>query len=123
VLGKEFKKMPATSIDYGIAERAPNMAVVPSDCGWSDVGSFNALPEVRPTDANGNVAEGEALLIDSKGSVVLAGQERLVAVVGMKDVVVVDAGDAILVLPKDKSQDVRKVVEALKANKKRAGLA
>lgn len=123
VLAKEFKKMPATSIDYGIAERAPNIAVVPSSCGWSDVGSFNALPEVRPTDANGNVAEGEALLIDSTGSVVLAGPKRLVAVVGMKDVVVVDAGDAILVLPKDKSQDVRKVVEALKANKRRAHLA
>lgn len=123
VLGKEFKKMPATSIDYGVAERAPNMAVVPASCGWSDVGSFNALPEVRATDANGNVAEGEALLIDSTGSIVLAGDKRLVAVVGMKDVVVVDAGDAILVLPKDKSQDVRKVVEALKANKKRVSLA
>ncbi|HEY0883020.1 MAG TPA: mannose-1-phosphate guanylyltransferase [Archangium sp.] len=123
VLGKEFKKMPATSIDYGVAERAPNMAVVPASCGWSDVGSFNALPEVRATDANGNVAEGEALLIDSTGSIVLAGEKRLVAVVGMKDVVVVDAGDAILVLPKDKSQDVRKVVEALKLNKKRVSLA
>ncbi len=116
VLAKQFKKMPATSIDYGVAEKAPNIAVVPASCGWSDVGSFNALPEVRPLDAAGNVAEGNALLIDTSGSVVLAGK-RLVAVVGMKDVVVVDTGDALLVLPKDKSQDVRKVVEALKAGK------
>lgn len=122
VLAREFKKMPATSIDYGVAERAPNIAVVPSSCGWSDVGSFNALPEVRPTDAAGNVAEGEALVIDSSGCVVLAGQKKLLAVVGMNDVVVIDAGDAILVLPKDKCQDVRKVVEALKAQKRLAHL-
>ncbi|MFT3713955.1 MAG: mannose-1-phosphate guanylyltransferase [Archangium sp.] len=120
-LKKHFKAMPATSIDYGVAEKAPNIAVVPSSCGWSDVGSFNAIPEVRPTDASGNVSEGNAFVIDTTGSVVLA-QKRPVAVVGMKDVVVVDAGDAILVLPKDKSQDVRKVVEALKAKKLTAHL-
>lgn len=122
VLAREFKKLPAISIDYGVAERAPNIAVVPSSCGWSDVGSFNALPEVRPTDQAQNVSEGETLLIDSSGCVVLAGS-RLLAVVGMKDVVVVDTGDAVLVLPKDKSQDVRKVVEALKAQKRLAHLA
>jgi mannose-1-phosphate guanylyltransferase len=120
-LKKYFKAMPATSIDYGVAEKAPNIAVVPSACGWSDVGSFNAIPEVRPTDAQGNVSEGNAFVIDTTGSVVLA-QKRPVAVVGMTDVVVVDAGDAILVLPKSKSQDVRKVVEALKAKKLTAHL-
>lgn len=119
VLKKEFAKMPATSIDYGIAEKAPNIAVVPSSCGWSDVGSFNALPDVRTKDGNGNVSEGQAIVIDSSGCIVLAGN-RTVAVVGMTDVVVVDAGDAVLVLPKDKSQDVRKVVEALKAKKLKA---
>lgn len=119
VIKKQFGKMPATSIDYAVAEKATNIAVVPSSCGWSDVGSFNALPEVRPQDADGNVAEGSAIVIDSKGCVVLAGK-RTVAVVGMNDVVVVDAGDAILVLPKNKSQDVRKVVEALKAKKLKA---
>ncbi len=117
VLAKAFKKMPAISIDYGVAEKAANIAVVPASCGWSDVGSFNALPEVRPTDEHGNVTQGElAFVLDSSGCVVLGGK-RPVAVVGMKDVVVVDAGDAVLVLPKDRSQDVRKVVEALKAKK------
>ncbi len=118
VLKREFLKMPSTSIDYGIAERASNMVVVPSSCGWSDVGSFNALPEVRPTDANGNVVSGkETIVIDSKGCVVLGEAGRVVAVVGMTDVVVIDTGDSVLVLPKNKSQDVRKVVEALKAKK------
>lgn len=117
VLAREFKKLPATSIDYAVAEKAANIRVVPCDCGWSDVGSFNALPEVRQHDADGNVVQAKlGFVIDSKGCVVL-GQDRPIAVVGMTDVVVVDAGDAILVLPKDKSQDVRKVVEALKQRK------
>lgn len=117
-LKKQWAKMPSQSIDYGIAEKvAANIAVVPGDFGWSDVGSFNALPEVRAKDERGNVVDGKgAIVIDSNGCVVLA-QERTVAVVGLTDVVVVDAGDAVLVLPKDKSQDVRKVVEALKAKK------
>jgi mannose-1-phosphate guanylyltransferase len=114
---KTFAKMPATSIDYGVAERADNIAVLPGSFGWSDVGSFNALAEVRPLDASGNVLEGLGIVIDSRNCVVLAGTKRPVAVVGMNDTVVVDAGDAILVLPAARSQDVRKVVEALKARK------
>ncbi len=118
VLKRAWKKMPSTSIDYGVAEKAENIAVVPGDFGWSDVGSFAALPEVRAQDAHGNVVEGSgAIVIDSQGCVVVA-RERPLAVVGMKDVVVVDAGDAVLVLPREKSQDVRKVVEALKAERK-----
>lgn len=116
VVKREFPKMPATSIDYGVAEKASNIAVVPSRCGWSDVGSFNALAEVRPLDEAGNVSVGANLLIDSAGCVVV-GKDKPIAVVGMRDVVVVDAGDALLVLPKANSQDVRKVVEALKAKK------
>lgn len=113
-----FAQMPATSIDYGVAEKAKNVAVVPGDFGWSDVGSFNALPEVRPLDAQGNLKVGaRTLLLDTHGSVVLGGDTRVLAVVGMTDVVVVDAGDAVLVLPKNRSQDVRLVVEALKAGK------
>ncbi|MBL8923578.1 MAG: mannose-1-phosphate guanylyltransferase [Myxococcaceae bacterium] len=116
VVKREFPKMPATSIDYGVAEKASNIAVVPSRCGWSDVGSFNALAEVRPLDDAGNVSVGPNLLIDSAGCVVV-GKDKPIAVVGMRDVVVVDAGDAMLVLPKANSQDVRKVVEALKTKK------
>jgi mannose-1-phosphate guanylyltransferase len=117
VLKRVFPKLPSISIDYGVMEKASNIAVLPGDFGWSDVGSFAAIPEVRPTDARGNVVSGEAIVVDSQGCVVLA-DKRPVAVVGLTDVVVVDAGDAILVVPKDKSQDVRKVVEELKARKR-----
>lgn len=117
VLKRVFPKLPSISIDYGVMEKAENIAVLPGDFGWSDVGSFAAIPEVRSADAQGNVVSGEAVVVDSQGCVVLA-EKRPVAVVGLTDVVVVDAGDAVLVVPKDKSQDVRKVVEALKARKR-----
>ncbi len=117
-LAKIFPKLPSVSIDYGVMEKAEKLAVVPGDFGWSDVGSFEAMPEVRKKDAAGNVVSGKgALVLESEGCVVLAGEDRPVAVVGMKDVVVVDAGDAFLVVPKARSQEVRKAVEALRARK------
>ncbi len=117
VLNKVFPTLPSVSIDYGVAERASNIAVVPGDFGWSDVGAFNALPEVRQADERGNVVCGEgALVIDCDDCVIWA-DRRPLAVVGLSKVVVVDSGDAVLVLPAEKSQDVRKVVEALKARK------
>jgi len=87
---------------------------VPAEFGWSDVGSFAALSEVRQTDDLGNVVEGAALVIDGRDDVVLAQRRRPVAVIGVDDVVVVDSGDAILVVKKDRAQDVRKAVEELK---------
>ncbi|MBI3182342.1 MAG: mannose-1-phosphate guanylyltransferase [Myxococcales bacterium] len=117
VLAREFPRMPSVSIDYGVAEKARNVAVVPGDFGWSDIGSFAAISEVRPADSRGNVVAGEgAIVLDSDGCVVMGGRRPL-AVVGMSGAVVVDAGDAVLVLPKDRCQDVRKVVEALKERK------
>ncbi|MCI0574105.1 MAG: mannose-1-phosphate guanylyltransferase [Myxococcaceae bacterium] len=113
-LERLFPKFPSTSIDYGVMEKADNIAVVPGDFGWSDVGSFGAIPEVRPADARGNVVSGKgAVVVDCDGCVVLA-DGRPLAVVGLKDVVVVDSGDAILVVPREKAQDVRKAVDALK---------
>lgn len=112
-LKRVFPDCPSISIDYGVMEKSQRIAVVPADFGWSDVGSFAALPDVRPTDHLGNVAEGDALVIDGRNNVVLAGKARPVAVVGLDDVVVVDAGDAILVCRRDRAQDVRKAVEEL----------
>lgn len=112
-LAKIFPRLPSISIDYGVMEKAQNIVVVPAEFGWSDVGSFAALPEVRAADAAGNVTAGQALAIDSSGCVILADKQRPVAVIGMSDVVVVDAGDAILVCPRDRAQDVRKAVDEL----------
>jgi len=112
-LARVFPDCPSISIDYGVMEKSQRIAVVPADFGWSDVGSFAALPEVRETDHLGNVAEGDALVIDGRNNVVLATKHRPVAVVGIDDVVVVDAGDAVLVCRKDRAQEVRKAVDEL----------
>jgi mannose-1-phosphate guanylyltransferase len=112
-LRRVFPDCPSISIDYGVMEKSHRIAVVPADFGWSDVGSFAALPDVRPTDHLGNVAEGDALVLDGRNNVVVATRDRPVALVGVDDVVVVDAGDAILVTRRDRAQDVRRAVEEL----------
>jgi len=112
-LKRVFPECPSISIDYGVMEKSQRIAVVPADFGWSDVGSFAALPDVRATDHLGNVAEGDALVIDGRNNVVLAHGGRPVAVVGIEDAVVVDAGDAVLVCRRDRAQDVRKAVDEL----------
>jgi mannose-1-phosphate guanylyltransferase len=112
-LRRVFPNCPSISIDYGVMEKSKRIAVVPADFGWSDVGSFAALSDVRPTDDLGNVAEGDALVIDGRNDVVVAAGGRPVAVIGLEDVIVVDAGDAVLVCRRDRAQDVRKAVEEL----------
>ena len=113
-LKRVFPDCPSTSIDYGVMEKSHRIAVVPAEFGWSDVGSFAALSEVRPVDDQRNVTAGAALVIDGKENVVLGHGKRPLAVVGLDGVVVVDAGDAILVVRRDRAQDVRKAVEELR---------
>ena len=111
-----FARLPAISIDYGVMEKERRIAlVVGGGLGWSDVGSFAALPEVRALDARGNAVSGDAIAIDCDESVVLSEGKRLVAAVGVRGLCVVDSGDAVLVVPRERAQDVRRVVEELKA--------
>ena len=114
-----FPRLPSISIDYGVMEpestSTRRIALVAADeLGWSDVGSFATLPEVRQLDGQGNAVSGDALTIDCADCVVLAKAGRLVAVVGMKGTCIIDSGDALLVVPRDRAQDVRAIVEALK---------
>jgi mannose-1-phosphate guanylyltransferase len=113
-LKRVFPDCPSISIDYGVMEKSHRIAVVPADFGWSDVGSFAALSEVRPVDTLGNVTSGDALVIDGSNNVVLGHGKRPLALIGLDGVVAVDAGDAILVVRRDRSQDVRKAVEELR---------
>jgi mannose-1-phosphate guanylyltransferase len=113
VLARAFPRCPSQSIDYGVMERSSRIAVVPGDFGWSDVGSFAALSEVREADEAGNVVGGEVVILDGRDNIVLAG-DRTVAVIGADGLVVVDAGDAVLVCPRDRAQDVKKAVEELR---------
>jgi len=114
---KTFRDAPAVSIDYGVMEKASNLAVVPGNFGWSDVGSFSALWEVKPRDSQGNaVVGGRAVLVDCRNCLVISGS-RLVALAEMSDCVVVDSKDALLVIAKDKSQEVRRVVESVRTRR------
>jgi mannose-1-phosphate guanylyltransferase len=112
---------PAISVDYGIMEKAENVALIEAQFSWNDVGSWAALGKICAPDKNGNAlisscARGKTrgLLLDSSGCLVRS-EEKLIALVGMKDTVVVEAGNALLVCPRDRSQDVRRVLEELKA--------
>ena len=95
-------------------EASPNVAVVACAIGWSDIGSWRALWEVAEKDADGNATYGDVLLEDSCNSLVRS-EHTLVATVGLRDILVVETADAVLVAPMDRSQDVKKIVESLKA--------
>ena len=112
-LEEAYAEIKGISIDYGVMEGAKAAAVVPVQCGWSDVGSWNALGAVVQEDGDGNVVRGQTVLHETKNSVVYGTEDAVVAVVGMDGVVVVHTPDATLVLPKDRAQDVRKVIERL----------
>ncbi|HUH02526.1 MAG TPA: mannose-1-phosphate guanylyltransferase [Kofleriaceae bacterium] len=107
--------LPAVSIDYGVMERADDVITLPGDFGWSDVGSWSALGEYRAADEHGNITEGNAVVSSGRGNIVLADADHAVCVVGLDDLVVVQDGDAILVIPKSRAQDVRDAVAALRA--------
>ncbi|HEV2703973.1 MAG TPA: mannose-1-phosphate guanylyltransferase/mannose-6-phosphate isomerase, partial [Steroidobacteraceae bacterium] len=108
-----FEACPGDSIDYAVMEKTTGAVVVPLDAGWSDVGSWAALHEASEADAAGNVAHGDVLQEDSAGCYLYA-ESRLVATVGLQHHVVVETKDAVLVAPKDRVQDVKKLVNRLK---------
>src|SRR5690606_27969208 len=108
-----FGACPSDSIDYAVMEHTRNGAVVPLDCGWSDVGSWSSLWEVEGKDDSGNAASGDVLLHDTHNTYVRA-ESRLVATVGVDDLIVVETSDAVLVADKSRVQDVKHIVTALK---------
>ncbi|MDQ2702984.1 MAG: mannose-1-phosphate guanylyltransferase/mannose-6-phosphate isomerase [Pseudomonadota bacterium] len=107
-----FAATPAESIDYAVMERTDAAMVLPVDIGWNDVGSWSALWDVAERDADGNASHGDVIAVDSRNSFAYA--RRLVALVGVDDVVVVETDDAVLVARKDKVQQVKDVVALLK---------
>jgi mannose-1-phosphate guanylyltransferase/mannose-6-phosphate isomerase len=110
---KTFELCPSDSIDYAVMEKTSDAIVVPLDAGWSDVGSWAALHEACEADAHGNVSRGDVIAEDSQGCY-LYSESRLVAAVGLSDHVVVETKDAVLVAPKNRVQDVKKLVSRLK---------
>ena len=114
-----FMAIPAESVDYAVIEHLPNSDItinmVPLDAGWNDLGSWDAVWETTPTNNDGNALTGDVLSVDSSNNYVHA-SSRVVGLVGVNDIVVVETPDAILVADKERSQDVKKIVEQLKAD-------
>lgn len=114
-----FGRAPKKSIDYAVMERTKLAAVVPADMGWSDIGSWSAIWDEMPRDENGNATSGQAIVLDSRNSLVRTDDGVLAAVVGLDDVIVVATGDAVLVSSRDKAESVKALVEQLKAQNRR----
>ena len=113
-LKRVWPRVTKQTIDYGVIEGAENVAVIPIDIGWSDVGSWASLPELLPSDEVGNVAVGQHVEIDTRDTLVCAGNgNRLIATIGVEGLVIVDTEDALLVCAKEREQDVRAMVKRL----------
>ena len=110
-----FSSLPSLSIDYAVMEKSSRVALIPADIGWNDVGAWSSLDEVSDKDTEGNVITGNVLAQDCNDSII-QGQNRLIAALGLKDMIVVDNPDALLVCAKERSQDVKNLVETLNEN-------
>jgi mannose-1-phosphate guanylyltransferase len=118
VVHRVYKRLASISIDYGVMEKANNVFMLQGDFGWSDIGSWDALWEISAKDNQGNVliGGGNAIFEGTEGSLVYS-PKKLVALVGIKDIIIVETKDALLICKKGCSQDVKKVVEALEEKK------
>lgn len=113
VLKSLYPQAPSISIDYGVMEKARDVVVLEAAFNWNDVGSWEFMRDVNDADADGNVLVGDHVVVDAHNCTVVA-RDRLVGVLGLDDVVVVDGGDTILVCPRDRVQEVKKIVQTLK---------
>jgi len=114
VIRQMFSEVDPISIDYGIMEKYEKVLVVEGDFGWSDVGSWASLSDIMTRDSNGHVSISELASVDSKDSIIYS-PGKLVALIGVENMVIVDTDDAILICRKDQTQDVRKVIDILKS--------
>lgn len=117
-VAEAYPKMPATSIDYGVMEKAANVTTFPLECGWDDLGSWTSLESVADAAGTrspvGVVAGGQAVGVDARGNIVDA-PGKLVALLGVEDLIVVQSGDRLLVARKDRAQDIKALLEQVKA--------
>jgi len=113
VVAEVYPTLPSVSIDHGVMEKAERVSVVPASFGWSDLGSWTTAWELTARDASDNTLPEGAIAVDTRGCYVRAPAGKVVALVGVRDLVVVDTEDALLIVPRDRAQDVRAVVDAL----------
>jgi mannose-1-phosphate guanylyltransferase / mannose-6-phosphate isomerase len=120
--GEPFARAPKKSIDYAVMQRTKLAAVVPADLGWSDIGSWSSVWDVLDHDAAGNATDGPVVMLDSRNSLVHSEESVLTTVIGLDDVIVVSTADAVLVSARTKAEQVKELVEQLKAHNHRAAV-
>jgi mannose-1-phosphate guanylyltransferase len=111
-LGELYGRLPAESVDYAVMEKLGSISTLPLDCGWSDLGSWAALDEILRQDLSSNTGRGDVVAVESKDNLLFS-DAGTIAVLGVEGLVVVRTGDAVLVMPKERSQEVRKIVAQL----------
>lgn len=119
-LGELYARLPADSIDYAVMEKLDEISTLPLDCGWSDLGSWSALDEILPRDEHGNTGRGDVLAVEARDNLLFS-DAGTIAVLGVEGLVVVRTGDTVLVMPKERAQEVRKIVSEL-GNRQRGEL-
>ena len=115
--GRLYRRLPVEVVDRSVLEKTDRLLLVPAEFDWADIGNWAELGDRISADAHGNSVDGEAVLVDTTGSFVFGGR-RLVAAIGLEDMIIVDTEDAVLICPRARAQDVRKVVDALKRSRK-----
>jgi mannose-1-phosphate guanylyltransferase len=118
VIAREYPQLTAIAVDNAIIERAEKVATIEADIDWGDIGSWAALTDVLPADAAGNLLAGEVVAIDVTNSTVYGQKDKVVALIGVEDLVVVDTEDALLVCKKEEAQRVKEVLERLQGEDK-----
>ncbi|MFU0826448.1 MAG: Mannose-1-phosphate guanylyltransferase (GDP) mannose-6-phosphate isomerase, type 2 [Lachnoclostridium sp.] len=113
VLEKEYFQFPSISIDYGIMEKSTNIYTIPGTFGWDDVGSWLAVERIKKTNEFGNVVDGNVITIDTRNCII-EGSRKLIATVGIENLIIVDTDDAMLICEKNSAGDIKKVLENLK---------
>ncbi|RKD32266.1 mannose-1-phosphate guanylyltransferase [Thermohalobacter berrensis] len=118
VLCSEYSKFESISIDYGIMEKAESIFVIPGDFGWDDVGSWTSLERINNPDKEGNVVKGDNVITLDTKKCIIEGSNKLIATIGVEDLVIVDTDDATLICSKEKSQQVKNLLKKIKIMKK-----
>ena len=114
VLPQIFSEFPKTSVDYAIMEHAKAIYTIPGSFHWLDVGNWNAIPMIKPSDDEGNVHSGDVISLSSKNTIVSSDSDRLIALIGLEGLVVVDTKDVLLISARDQVADIKKVTEQLR---------
>jgi mannose-1-phosphate guanylyltransferase len=112
-LEEAYEEIQDISVDYAVMEREPDVVAVPVDFGWRDIGDWAALYEMMQKDSDGNAYEGSHITLDTEGCLLLA-RDKVIATIGLRDIVVVDAGDVVLIMPRERAQEVKGLLERVK---------